>query len=79
MIGNTVSTGESPRLVRMIVGAGAVTPRPWVCDGALAVRQLCTLSLAADHRVTDGRVGAQFLGRIARLVAAPDSAEWRAG
>jgi pyruvate dehydrogenase E2 component (dihydrolipoamide acetyltransferase) len=62
-----------------IVGAGAVTPRPWVCDGALAVRQLCTLSLAADHRVTDGRVGAQFLGRIARLVAAPDSAEWRAG
>jgi len=61
-----------------IVGAGAVTPRPWVCDGALAVRQLCSLSLAADHRVTDGRVGAQFLGHIARLVAAPDSAEWRA-
>jgi pyruvate dehydrogenase E2 component (dihydrolipoamide acetyltransferase) len=61
-----------------IVGAGAVMPRPWVIDGAIAVRQLCTLSLAADHRVTDGRLGAQFLGRIARLVAAPDSAEWRA-
>jgi len=59
-----------------IVGAGAVTPRPWVCDGQLAVRQLCTLSLGADHRVTDGRLGAQFLGRIAKLLAAPESAEW---
>ena len=61
-----------------IVGAGAVLPRPWVHEGQLAVRQLCTLSLGADHRVTDGRLGAQFLGRIARLVAAPDSPEWRA-
>jgi pyruvate dehydrogenase E2 component (dihydrolipoamide acetyltransferase) len=59
-----------------IVGAGAVTPRPWVCEGQLAVRQLCTLSLGADHRVTDGRLGAQFLGRIAKLLAAPESAEW---
>ena len=61
-----------------IVGAGAVLPRPWVYEGQLAIRQLCTLSLGADHRVTDGRLGAQFLGRIARLVAAPDSPEWSA-
>ncbi len=61
-----------------IVGAGAVMPRPWVRDGHLAVRQLCTLSLAADHRVTDGRLGAQFLGRIAKLVAEPDSPDWEA-
>lgn len=59
-----------------IVGAGAVQARPWVVDGALAVRQLCTLSLAADHRVTDGRLGAQFLGRIARWLAEPGTAEW---
>jgi pyruvate dehydrogenase E2 component (dihydrolipoamide acetyltransferase) len=61
-----------------IVGAGAVMARPWVHDGQLAVRQLCTLSLAGDHRVTDGRIGAQFLGRIAKLVAAPDSPDWEA-
>jgi len=60
-----------------IVGAGAVMPRPWVVDGQLSVRQLCTLSLGADHRVTDGRLGAQFLVRIARLVSAPESPEWR--
>ena len=59
-----------------IVGAGAVTARPWVVDGQLAIRQLCTLSLGADHRVTDGRLGAQFLAAVARLVSAPDSPLW---
>jgi len=61
-----------------IVGAGAVLARPWIVDGAIAIRQLCTLSLAADHRVTDGRLGAQFLGHIARLLATPDATEWSA-
>jgi pyruvate dehydrogenase E2 component (dihydrolipoamide acetyltransferase) len=56
-----------------IVGAGAVGPRPWVVDGRVEPRQVIALSLAADHRVTDGRLGAQFLARIAERVAAPDS------
>jgi pyruvate/2-oxoglutarate dehydrogenase complex dihydrolipoamide acyltransferase (E2) component len=30
-----------------------------------------TLSLGADHRVTDGRLGARFLARIAALLADP--------
>jgi len=55
-----------------IVGAGAVGPRPWVVDGRVEPRQVIALSLAADHRVTDGRLGAQFLARIAERVAAPD-------
>jgi len=59
-----------------IVGAGAVTARPWVVDGQIAVRQLCTLSLGADHRVTDGRLGAQFLAAIARLLAVPQPPLW---
>jgi pyruvate dehydrogenase E2 component (dihydrolipoamide acetyltransferase) len=56
-----------------IVGAGAVGPRPWVVDGTVVPRQVIALSLGADHRVTDGRLGAQFLARIAERVAAPDS------
>jgi len=56
-----------------IVGAGAVGPRPWVVDGRVEPRQVIALSLGADHRVTDGRLGAQFLARIAERVAAPDS------
>jgi len=56
-----------------IVGAGSVVERPWVVDGKVVPRQVLTLSLGADHRVTDGRLGAQFLARIAALLADPGS------
>lgn len=54
-----------------IVGAGMIVTRPWVVDGLVQPRQVITLSLGADHRVTDGRLGAQFLGRIADLLTHP--------
>ena len=56
-----------------IVGAGAVVERPWVVDGKVVPRQVLTLSLGADHRVTDGRLGAQFLARIAARLQSPAS------
>jgi pyruvate dehydrogenase E2 component (dihydrolipoamide acetyltransferase) len=56
-----------------IVGAGAIVQRPWVVDGAVVPRQLLTLTLGADHRVTDGRLGAQFLARLAARLADPAS------
>jgi pyruvate dehydrogenase E2 component (dihydrolipoamide acetyltransferase) len=56
-----------------IVGAGEVVTRPWIVGGSVAARQVVTLSLGADHRVTDGRVGAQFLARIAARLAEPGS------
>ena len=55
-----------------IVGSGAVSARPWVVDGKVEPRQLIVLSLGADHRVTDGRLGAQFLAGIAERLAAPE-------
>ena len=54
-----------------IVGAGVVAVRPWVVDGSIVPRHVLTLSLGADHRVSDGRLGAQFLARIAALLADP--------
>jgi pyruvate dehydrogenase E2 component (dihydrolipoamide acetyltransferase) len=54
-----------------IVGAGPVVVRPWVVDGRVEPRSVVTLSLGADHRVTDGRLGAQFLARIAARIAVP--------
>ena len=54
-----------------IVGAGAVAERPWVVAGRVVPRRVLTLSLGADHRVTDGRLGAHFLARIAALLAEP--------
>jgi pyruvate dehydrogenase E2 component (dihydrolipoamide acetyltransferase) len=47
-----------------IVGYGSVLDRPWVVEGRLEVRPVLNLTLAADHRVTDGRQGARFLARI---------------
>jgi len=54
-----------------IVGAGPVVVRPWVVDGRVEPRSVVTLSLGADHRVTDGRLGAQFLARVAEKLARP--------
>jgi pyruvate dehydrogenase E2 component (dihydrolipoamide acetyltransferase) len=56
-----------------IVGAGSVVERPWIADGEVVARQVLTLSLGADHRVTDGRLGAQFLARIAAKLVKPGS------
>jgi pyruvate dehydrogenase E2 component (dihydrolipoamide acetyltransferase) len=56
-----------------IVGAGRVAERPWVADRKVVPRQVLTLSLGADHRVTDGRLGAQFLARIAAKLVQPGS------
>jgi pyruvate dehydrogenase E2 component (dihydrolipoamide acetyltransferase) len=55
-----------------IVGFGRIAERPWVVDGALAVRSLVSASLAADHRVTDGHVGARFLNQIDDLLQEPE-------
>jgi pyruvate dehydrogenase E2 component (dihydrolipoamide acetyltransferase) len=54
-----------------IVGAGRVEERPWVVDGKVIPRPVLTLTLAADHRVTDGRTGGRFLARIATLLSRP--------
>jgi pyruvate dehydrogenase E2 component (dihydrolipoamide acetyltransferase) len=54
-----------------IVGAGRIAERPWVEAGQVVPRRLLTLTLAADHRVTDGRAGARFLARIATLLESP--------
>lgn len=54
-----------------IVGTGAIQDRPWVEQGQLVIRPVLTLALAADHRVTDGRVGSRFLKSIAELLAKP--------
>jgi pyruvate dehydrogenase E2 component (dihydrolipoamide acetyltransferase) len=54
-----------------IVGAGRVEERPWVVDGKVIPRPVLTLTLAADHRVTDGRTGGRFLARIAALLSRP--------
>ena len=56
-----------------IVGAGAIREQPWAQDGQILAKPVLTLTLAADHRVTDGRTGARFLRAIADLLAHPEA------
>ena len=56
-----------------IVGIGKITERAWAVDGMLAVRPVVTLTLAADHRATDGHYGGLFLAEVARLLQSPET------
>ena len=56
-----------------IVGVGKVVARPWVIDGAIGPRSVVTVTLAADHRVSDGHAGALFLTEIGKLLQEPES------
>ena len=55
-----------------IVGFGSVVTRPWVIGGAVAPASVMTATLSADHRVSDGHRGSQFLLAIDRLLQEPE-------
>ncbi len=55
-----------------IVGFGRIAERPWVVEGRIDKRPLVAMSLAADHRVSDGHLGGLFLTAIDRLLREPD-------
>lgn len=55
-----------------IVGFGKVVVRPWIIDGAIGPRSVVTITLSADHRVSDGHAGALFLAAIGDLLQEPE-------
>jgi len=55
-----------------IVGFGKPEARPWVVDGEVAPRSVMTITLSADHRVTDGHAGGLFLAEIGQLLQEPE-------
>ena len=56
-----------------LVGFGKIVERPWADQGMLGVRPVLTATLAADHRATDGRRGAQFLEALRALLEEPEN------
>jgi pyruvate dehydrogenase E2 component (dihydrolipoamide acetyltransferase) len=54
-----------------MLGVGRITPRPWVHEGGLAVRQVVQLSFTFDHRVCDGGTAGGFLRFVADCVESP--------
>lgn len=55
-----------------LVGFGRIARRPHVVDGRVEARRTVVMSLAADHRASDGRIGSRFLHLVERQLAEPD-------
>ncbi|MET1001540.1 MAG: dihydrolipoamide acetyltransferase family protein [Acidimicrobiia bacterium] len=55
-----------------LVGFGTVVSRPWVENGDFAARPVVAVSLAGDHRASDGHLGARFLAEIDELLRTPE-------
>ena len=56
-----------------LVGFGKIARRPWAENDAVVVRPILDATLAADHRASDGRRGAQFLEALNRRLQTPES------
>ncbi|WP_340375271.1 2-oxo acid dehydrogenase subunit E2 [Streptomyces sp. SS7] len=55
-----------------LVGFGRVVERPCAVGGLLGVRPVVTATLSADHRATDGAVGARYLTVVTRFLQNPE-------
>lgn len=68
--------GGTPILVpgqSAIVAVGAVRRQPWEHEGAVALRDVLTLTVSFDHRVVDGEQASRFLADVGRVLARPAS------
>jgi pyruvate dehydrogenase E2 component (dihydrolipoamide acetyltransferase) len=54
-----------------LVGFGGIVTRPWVVDGVVCAQPVVCVTLAADHRVSDGHQGALFLAGLRDLLQQP--------
>jgi len=57
-----------------ILAFGAVREMPWVHEGEIRIRQVCTLSLSFDHRIIDGELGSRFLRDVGDFLTDPETA-----
>jgi len=58
-----------------ILAVGRVAPRVVADDEGIAIRQMMTITLSADHRVADGAIGARFLQSVKTYL---EAGEWTA-
>lgn len=56
-----------------IIGFGRVVERPWVVAGAVVPRRVVTVTLAGDHRATDGHRGGLLLARMETYLQKPEA------
>ena len=56
-----------------MIGVGRIVTRPWVVDGAIGPRPIVVITLAGDHRASDGHRGGLLLAEIERLLQEPEA------
>lgn len=56
-----------------LVGFGSIVERAWAINGHVGVHPVVTITLAADHRASDGHCGALYLAAISRLLQTPEA------
>ncbi|HTK17338.1 MAG TPA: dihydrolipoamide acetyltransferase family protein [Acidimicrobiia bacterium] len=55
-----------------LVGFGKIADRVWAAEDSVGVRPVVSATLSADHRATDGHLGARFLALVERLLHQPE-------
>ena len=55
-----------------ILGMGRAQDKPVVREGKIVIRKILPLTLAFDHRITDGADAARFVGELARHLSDPN-------
>ncbi|MFI7538660.1 dihydrolipoamide acetyltransferase family protein [Streptosporangium sp. NPDC049376] len=54
-----------------ILAFGQIRDLPWVVDGQIVPRKVCTLALSFDHRIVDGELGSLFLRDVGAMLEDP--------
>jgi pyruvate dehydrogenase E2 component (dihydrolipoamide acetyltransferase) len=55
-----------------LVGVGRIAERAWAAGGLVGSREVATITLAADHRASDGHRGGLFLNAVERFLQEPE-------
>jgi pyruvate dehydrogenase E2 component (dihydrolipoamide acetyltransferase) len=56
-----------------ILGVGSIVERPWAKQGWVCARRVVNLTLAGDHRASDGRSGARMLELMSKYLERPET------
>jgi pyruvate dehydrogenase E2 component (dihydrolipoamide acetyltransferase) len=55
-----------------IIAVGQIKDRPVVVDGGIFIRPIMKLTISSDHRVIDGALAAQYMGRLKEILEAAE-------
>ena len=55
-----------------ILAVGRMTDRVVAIDGGIHIRPIMKLTISSDHRVIDGALAAQFMGRVKEIIESAD-------